>query len=93
MAFSAPAFPIAAVAAPLAVYLPPYYATELGLGLTAVGAIFMVARFWDMFTDPVFGVLSDRIQTRWGRRRPWMVLGVPILMVGGFFAFFPFLHR
>ncbi len=90
MAFSAPAFPIAALAAPLAVYLPPYYATELGLGLTAVGAIFMVARFWDMFTDPVFGVLSDRIQTRWGRRRPWMVLGVPILMVGGFFAFFPF---
>jgi len=54
-AYSAPALPIAAFATPLAIYAPPFYATDMGLGLTAVGTIFMVARFWDLFTDPVMG--------------------------------------
>ena len=68
--------------------LPPLYA-ELGIGLTAVGAIFMTARFFDVFTDPLFGVLGDRVRTRWGRRRPAIVVGVPFLLVGTYFLFMP----
>ena len=88
-AFSAPALPIAAFATPLAIYAPPYYATDMGLGLTAVGTIFMLARFWDLITDPLMGVISDKFPSRWGRRRHWLVLSVPILMVAAVLVMFP----
>lgn len=88
-AYSAPALPIAAFATPLAIYAPPFYAADMGLGLAAVGAIFMAARFWDLFTDPLMGVLSDRFPSRWGRRRHWMVLSIPILMGATVLVMFP----
>ncbi len=88
-AYSAPALPIAALAAPLSIYAPPFFATEMGLGLAAVGAIFMAARFWDLVTDPVMGVISDRFPSRWGRRRHWMVLSIPVLMLAALLVMFP----
>jgi glycoside/pentoside/hexuronide:cation symporter, GPH family len=88
MAFSSPAFALAALGLPIVVILPPLYA-ELGLGLTTVGTIFMVARFFDVVTDPLFGVLGDRFNTKWGRRGPAMVLGLPVLLLGVYLAFMP----
>lgn len=88
-AYAAPALPIAAFATPLAIYLPPFYATDMGLGLTAVGTILMAARFWDLFTDPLMGVVSDKLPSRWGRRRHWMVLSVPVLTISAFLVMFP----
>lgn len=61
----------------------------MGLGLTAVGTIFMLARFWDLITDPLMGVISDKFPSRWGRRRHWLVLSVPILMVAAVLVMFP----
>lgn len=87
-AFAAPGFALAALGLPIVAVLPPLYA-ELGISLTAVGAIFMAARFFDVFTDPVFGVLGDRLRTRWGRRRPAIAAGVPILLFGAYGLFFP----
>lgn len=89
IAFSAPAFAFAGVLTPLNMYIAPYYATEMGLGLAAVGAIFMFARFFDMFTDPLLGVVSDKFPTRWGRRRHWMVLGMPVMLIAVFLLMFP----
>ena len=77
MAFSAPAVPISALGLPLSVYLPPFYAAIVGLDLATVGIVFMLARFWDIFTDPSLGLLGDRFNTRWGRRKPWIVASVP----------------
>ena len=88
-AFALPAVPISAMGLPLVVHLPPFYAGTLGLGLPLVGAIFMLARFWDVFTDPVLGILSDKYETRWGRRRHWIVASVPIMMVSVFMVFMP----
>lgn len=88
-AFAAPAAPIAGLGLPLVVYLPPFYAREMALGLTVVGTIFMVVRFWDVITDPVLGILSDRITTRWGRRRHWIVLSTPILLASVYYIFMP----
>jgi Na+/melibiose symporter-like transporter len=86
--FASPTFALAALGLPVVAILPPLYA-ELGIGLTVVGAIFMTARFFDVFTDPIFGVLGDRVRTRWGRRRPAVVAGVPILLVGAVGLFLP----
>ena len=44
LAFAAPAIPIAALTTPFNMYVPPFYATEMGLGLTAVGAVLAAAR-------------------------------------------------
>ena len=88
-AFAFPAVPISAMGLPLVVHLPPFYAGTLGLGLTVVGTIFMLARFWDVFTDPVLGILSDRFETRWGRRRHWIVISVPIMMLSVVMIFMP----
>ncbi|WP_422007971.1 MFS transporter [Pyruvatibacter mobilis] len=88
-AFALPAAPIAAMGLPIVVYLPPFYANEMGLGLALVGYIFMITRFWDVFTDPVLGVLSDKYKTRWGRRRHWIVLSVPIMLVSVWMVFMP----
>ena len=86
--FSSPAFALAALGLPIIAILPPLY-SELGISLTAVGVVFMIARFFDVFTDPVFGVLGDRVRTRWGRRRPAIVAGVPVLLLGVAGVFFP----
>ena len=88
-AYAAPALPIAAFATPLHIYLPPFYATDMGLGLTTVGTVMMAARFWDLFTDPLMGALSDRFPSRWGRRRHWMVLSLPLLILSAFLVMFP----
>ena len=88
-ALGSPAVPMAAMSIPLTVYLPPYYASEMGLGLGVVGTLFMITRLWDMVTDPLMGVISDKFPSRFGRRRHWIVLSVPLIMVFGYTTFFP----
>ncbi len=46
-----------------------------------VGAIFALGRVWDAISDPLVGTLSDRTRTRMGRRRPWMLAGIPLLAI------------
>ncbi len=50
---------------------------NISLGLSAfwLGAIMIVPRLWDALSDPVIGHLSDNTRTRWGRRRPYLLLG------------------
>lgn len=88
-AFSGPAIPIAALGLPIGVYLPQFYAGPMGLGLATVGTIFMLARLWDVVTDPMMGVISDKFPSRWGRRRHWIVLSVPMLVVCAYMVFVP----
>lgn len=75
LAYAAPALALAMPTLPVYVFLPAYYAQTVGLGLAATGAALMLARVFDVVTDPVVGYLSDRVPTRWGQRKPWMVLG------------------
>ncbi len=70
-AFASPASALAALSLPVIAILPPLYA-ELGISLTAAGAIFGIARFFDVFTDPVFGLLAQVYQggVIWGLLDP-----------------------
>lgn len=85
--------PLSAAGLPLAVYLPPYYAQELGLGLPLVGAIFMLSRIWDAASDPLIGALSDATGGRFGRRKPWMAAGAPLFAIATVAIFAPSLLR
>jgi len=87
MAFASPNGPMFALSMPMAIFIPPFFAGEMGLGLATVGAIFMAARFWDVFTDPAAGIVMDRLQSRIPRPR-WLLLGCPIVMVGTYMLFF-----
>ena len=88
-AYSLPGLPVAAMSLPLAVYLPPFYESDVGLGNLAVGIIFGATRFLDVFLDPIMGVLSDRTRTRWGRRKIWMALAVPVMCLASLLVFMP----
>ncbi len=89
LAYGALGLPLAALNLPLYVYLPAFYAADIGLGLTTVGLVLFGARLLDTLTDPVIGELGDRTQTRFGRRRPWMVAACPLLIIATFMLFSP----
>ncbi len=77
--------PVYMLMMPTIVYLPPFYAGELGLGLSAIGAIFFIARILDGISDLVVGALSDRTKHRNGPRKIWIACGIPLLMIATYF--------
>jgi len=85
LCYGLPALPLSMLTMPLVLYVPPYYATEVGLSLSVVGAVFFAARAWDGILDPLIGLLSDRTKGRFGRRKPWMAVGAPFLMLATWF--------
>lgn len=81
--------PMAMAATPLALFIAPFYTRDLGLSLAAVGTILMLARISDVITDPLIGQLSDRTRTRIGRRKPWVLLGAPLMLLSVWMLFVP----
>jgi Na+/melibiose symporter-like transporter len=79
--YALPAFALAMPTIPAYVYLPAFYAETLGLGLATVGAVLLVARGLDVVTDPLIGIASDRLPSRWGRRKPWIAAGALLAAV------------
>ncbi len=53
----------------------PFFNIGMGLSPILLGGILMIMRLWDGFNDPIMGNISDNTRTRWGRRRPFMVIG------------------
>jgi GPH family glycoside/pentoside/hexuronide:cation symporter len=54
-----------------------------------VGAIFALGRAWDAISDPIVGQWSDRTNTRIGRRRPWMLGTLPLLVASFLMIWLP----
>lgn len=82
-------FPIHITLMPMTAFIPNFYASDLGISLAVVGTIVLVTRLFDVVTDPLIGFFSDRTDTRWGRRRPWLVASVPVMMIGVYKLFLP----
>lgn len=80
--------PLAMLGLPLVVTLPEYYSNALGLDLAGVGMIVMAGRIFDIILDPFLGGLMDRTRSRWGRFKPWLFVGAPLLILSTAMLFF-----
>lgn len=56
-------------------YILYYYQDILGVSAMAMGVILMIARVFDAFNDPIMGVIVAKTKTKWGKFRPWLMIG------------------
>jgi GPH family glycoside/pentoside/hexuronide:cation symporter len=99
-AFGSIGMPVAVLLLLYGVYLPRHY-VSLGIGpykpgapeaFLLVGFAITVVRVIDVFFDPLLALIMDRTKTPIGRYRPWLVLGVPIVMLGVYKVLLPAGH-
>ncbi len=62
-------------------YLILFYTDVFGLATGAVALLMLIAKIWDGINDPMMGAIMDRTNTRWGKFRPYLVIGAPLLLV------------
>ncbi len=87
IAYSGPALPLAMLTGPVFAVLPTYFTRDIGLDQASVGLALLLSRAWDALCDPAVGVYADRITSRYGRRRPLLVAGVPLIILGSWLLF------
>ena len=69
---------------------PGFLALTVGLSPYWIGLIMLIARIWDAVTDPLMGYISDRTQSRWGKRRIYLIFASPLILVSMYLLFFPY---
>lgn len=68
-------------------YILYYYQDILGVSAIAMGMILMAARVFDAFNDPIMGVIVAKTRTKWGKFRPWLLIGTVLNAVILYFMF------
>ncbi len=89
VAYSAPAYALAVIGIPVYVYIPKFYTDVVGINVIWLGYILFSVRIFDAVTDPVIGYISDRTQTRFGRRRPYIAVGTVFIALAMMLLFNP----
>jgi GPH family glycoside/pentoside/hexuronide:cation symporter len=88
LSYGAPSFAGAGMAIPIVIHLTIFYSDEILVPLGFIALVKALARAFDALTDPLMGWVTDHTRTRWGRRRPWIMLGAPFAALAfiGMFA-------
>lgn len=89
IAYALPAVPLAALYLPLFTYVTPFYFSDRGVDLAALGWVWIAIRGIDALSDPLMGWASDRTRSRFGRRRIWLALSVPVICLATWQVFVP----
>ena len=74
----------------MSVAFPLFFTNVFGLSFADAGALMLIARMFDVVTDPLMGSIADRTQSRWGTYRPWLIFGaIPFGLVFALLFFTP----
>ncbi|MCQ2170754.1 MAG: glycoside-pentoside-hexuronide (GPH):cation symporter [Bacteroidales bacterium] len=74
----------------MSIAFPLFFTNIFGLTVVDTATLMLVARMFDVVTDPIMGALADRTRSRWGTYRPWLIFGaVPLGLVFALLLFTP----
>ncbi len=59
----------------MSIAFPLFFTNVFGLTFADAATLMLIARMFDVVTDPLMGSLADRTQSRWGTYRPWLIYG------------------
>ena len=66
----------------MSIAFPLFFTNVFGLTVADTATLMLIARMFDVVTDPLMGSLADRTQSRWGTYRPWLIFGaIPLGLV------------
>ena len=74
----------------MSIAFPLFFTNVFGLTFADAATLMLVARMFDVVTDPLMGSLADRTQSRWGTYRPWLIYGaVPLGLIFALLLYTP----
>lgn len=71
----------------ISTYLSVFYTDVVGLAPAVVNIIFLIARIWDGVNDPMMGIIAEKTNTRFGKYRPYLIFGAPLVAIFSILAF------
>ena len=78
----------------MSIAFPLFFTNVFGLTFADTAALMLLARLFDVVTDPLMGSIADRTQSRWGTYRPWLIFGaIPFGLIFALLFFTPELGR
>lgn len=68
------------------------YFLVVTVGITPfwAGFVILFARVWDAVTDPIMGYISDKTKSRFGKRRIYLIIASPLVLISMYFLFYPY---
>ena len=74
----------------MSIAFPLFFTNVFGLTIADTATLMLIARMFDVVTDPLMGSLADRTQSRWGTYRPWLIFGaVPFGLIFALLLYTP----
>ena len=74
----------------MSIAFPLFFTNVFGLTFADAATLMLIARMFDVVTDPLLGSLADRTQSRWGTYRPWLIFGaVPLGLIFALLLYTP----
>ena len=74
----------------MSIAFPLFFTNVFGLTVADTATLMLIARMFDVVTDPLMGSLADRTQSRWGTYRPWLIIGaIPLGLVFALLLYTP----
>ena len=74
----------------MSIAFPFFFTNIFGLTVADAGALMLLARLFDVVTDPMMGAIADRTKSRWGTYRPWLIFGaIPLGLVFALLLYTP----